>query len=95
MADPKGFMTTPREVASRRPVAERVHDWHEVYPESPGKAVLPIITAQAGQEFVAFQTAGDAAGCGLEHQIPGVVAVIVIDRLETVQIDEEDGDLPF
>ena len=49
MADPKGFMTTPREVASRRPVAERVHDWHEVYPESPGKAVLPIITKQAGR----------------------------------------------
>ena len=41
MADPKGFMTTPREVAQRRPVAERVHDWKEVYPESPGKAVLP------------------------------------------------------
>ncbi|MCW3157597.1 glutamate synthase subunit beta [Micropruina sonneratiae] len=49
MADPKGFMTTPREVASRRPVAERIHDWHEVYPESPGKAVLPIITKQAGR----------------------------------------------
>ena len=49
MADPKGFMTTPREVASRRPVAERIHDWNEVYPESPGKAVLPIITKQAGR----------------------------------------------
>ena len=49
MADPKGFMTTPREVAQRRPVAERVHDWNEVYPESPGKAVLPIITKQAGR----------------------------------------------
>ncbi|MBP8918748.1 MAG: glutamate synthase subunit beta [Micropruina sp.] len=49
MADPKGFMTTPREVAQRRPVAERVHDWNEVYPESPGRAVLPIITKQAGR----------------------------------------------
>ncbi|MFT4218623.1 MAG: glutamate synthase subunit beta [Micropruina sp.] len=49
MADPRGFMTTPREVAERRPVAERVHDWKEVYPESPGKAVLPIITKQAGR----------------------------------------------
>ncbi|HVK44969.1 MAG TPA: glutamate synthase subunit beta [Micropruina sp.] len=49
MADPKGFMTTPREVAVRRPVAERVHDWHEVYPESPGRAVLPIISKQAGR----------------------------------------------
>ena len=49
MADPRGFMTTPRQVAERRPVAERVNDWHEVYPESPGAAVLPIIRTQAGR----------------------------------------------
>ena len=49
MADPRGFMTTPREVAERRPVAERVHDWSEVYPGTPGKAVLPIIARQAGR----------------------------------------------
>ncbi len=49
MADPRGFMTTPREVAERRPVAERVHDWNEVYPGTPGKAVLPIIARQAGR----------------------------------------------
>ncbi len=49
MADPRGFMTTPRQVAARRPVAERVHDWHEVYPGTPGKALLPIISRQAGR----------------------------------------------
>ena len=49
MADPKGFMTTPREVAERRPVDERVQDWREVHPGSPGRAVLPIIRAQAGR----------------------------------------------
>ncbi|GAA2105481.1 glutamate synthase subunit beta [Microlunatus panaciterrae] len=49
MADPRGFMTTPREVAQRRPVAERVHDWHEVYPGTPGRALLPIIGKQAGR----------------------------------------------
>ncbi|HEX2858339.1 MAG TPA: glutamate synthase subunit beta [Propionibacteriaceae bacterium] len=49
MADPKGFMTTPREVAARRPIEERVHDWNEVYPGSPGRAVLPIIQDQAGR----------------------------------------------
>lgn len=49
MADPRGFMTTPRQVAERRPVAERVHDWQEVYPGSPGRAVLPIISRQAGR----------------------------------------------
>jgi glutamate synthase (NADPH) small chain len=49
MADPKGFMTTPRRVARRRPVAERIHDWKEVYPGTPGRAVLPIISEQAGR----------------------------------------------
>src|SRR6187200_2086550 len=49
MADPKGFLKTGREVASRRPVEERVNDWHEVYPEGVGRALLPIITEQAGR----------------------------------------------
>jgi glutamate synthase (NADPH/NADH) small chain len=49
MADPKGFMTSPRRVATRRPVAERIHDWKEVYPGTPGLAVLPIISDQAGR----------------------------------------------
>ena len=31
MADPKGFLTTGREVAETRPVDERVKDWNEVY----------------------------------------------------------------
>ncbi|MFB7331642.1 glutamate synthase subunit beta [Streptomyces adustus] len=44
MADPKGFMTTPRQEWARRPVAERVQDWDEVY--VPG-ALLPIISKQA------------------------------------------------
>ncbi|MET7436461.1 glutamate synthase subunit beta [Streptomyces sp. NPDC004082] len=44
MADPKGFLTNPREEWPRRPVAERVRDWDEVY--VPG-ALLPIIGAQA------------------------------------------------
>lgn len=49
MADPKGFLTTPREVADRRPVEERKKDWKEVYPGGAGKALLPIITKQAGR----------------------------------------------
>ena len=49
MADPKGFMKTPRLVADRRPVQERVHDWKEVYPGTPGRALLPIISEQAGR----------------------------------------------
>ncbi|MGH3622185.1 MAG: glutamate synthase subunit beta [Sciscionella sp.] len=33
MADPKGFMTTPRENARHRPVDLRLRDWREVYEE--------------------------------------------------------------
>ncbi len=49
MADPRGFMTTPRRVAERRPVEERIQDWDEVYPGGLGRALLPIIGEQAGR----------------------------------------------
>ena len=35
MADPKGFMTTPRETPGRRPVDLRLLDWREVYEPFP------------------------------------------------------------
>jgi glutamate synthase (NADPH) small chain len=46
MADPKGFLTTDREVATARPVDERIKDWNEVH--VPG-SLLPIISKQAGR----------------------------------------------
>ncbi len=49
MADPKGFLKHGREVATRRPVEERVGDWNEVYPDGIGRALLPIISTQAGR----------------------------------------------
>lgn len=49
MADPKGFLKNGREVATRRPVEERVNDWDEVYPDGIGRALLPIISTQAGR----------------------------------------------
>ncbi len=49
MADPRGFLTTPRRVPERRPVDERVQDWQEVYPGGIGRALLPIISEQAGR----------------------------------------------
>lgn len=49
MADPRGFLKHGRKVAERRPVDERVKDWQEVYPGGPGKALLPIISEQAGR----------------------------------------------
>src|ERR1700687_3767194 len=35
MADPKGFMTTPRETPARRPVDGRIRDCREVYTDFP------------------------------------------------------------
>jgi glutamate synthase (NADPH/NADH) small chain len=49
MADPRGFLKHGREVAPRRPVEERVHDWNEVYPGGAGRSLLPIINTQAGR----------------------------------------------
>ncbi len=49
MADPRGFLKEGRKVATRRPVDERVQDWNEVYPNGIGRALLPIITPQAGR----------------------------------------------
>jgi glutamate synthase (NADPH/NADH) small chain len=49
MADPRGFLRHGRAVAERRPVGERVHDWQEVYPGGPGRALLPIVSTQASR----------------------------------------------
>ena len=46
MADPKGFLSTPRRDCARRPVGERVRDWNEVYDR---RSLLPVIRAQAGR----------------------------------------------
>jgi glutamate synthase (NADPH) small chain len=39
MGDPKGFMTTPREAPTRRPVDLRLSDWREVYEDFPRAAL--------------------------------------------------------
>jgi glutamate synthase (NADPH/NADH) small chain len=49
MADPRGFLKYGRQLAERRPVEERIHDWQEVYPGGPGRALLPIISTQASR----------------------------------------------
>jgi glutamate synthase (NADPH) small chain len=45
MADPKGFLATPRQTAPRRPVDVRIQDWREVYAEFPA----PELERQAGR----------------------------------------------
>jgi glutamate synthase (NADPH) small chain len=39
MADPKGFMTHPRELPKRRPVDVRIRDWREVYEDFPATSL--------------------------------------------------------
>ncbi len=51
MADPKGFLNTPRELPKRRPVDVRIKDWKEVYQD---------------QEYSALQKqAGRCMDCGV------------------------------
>ena len=35
MGNPQGFIELPRITPERRPVEERIHDWHEVYKDFP------------------------------------------------------------
>jgi glutamate synthase (NADPH/NADH) small chain len=39
VADPKGFLTTGRELPARRPVDVRIHDWREVYEDFPSESL--------------------------------------------------------
>ena len=45
MGDPKGFLTTPRETPTRRPVEVRIQDWKEVYEPQ----ALESLQKQAGR----------------------------------------------
>lgn len=45
MADPKGFLTTPRQTPQRRPVDVRIKDWKEVYEPQP----IDELQKQAGR----------------------------------------------
>jgi glutamate synthase (NADPH/NADH) small chain len=49
MADPRGFLKAGRVTAPYRPVDERVQDWKELYSDTPGRVLLPIISEQAGR----------------------------------------------
>jgi len=48
MADPKGFLTTEREVPKTRPVPLRLKDWREVY-EDPAEFAAGELPKQAGR----------------------------------------------
>ena len=65
MADPKGFLTTPRQTPTRRPVDVRIKDWKEVYEEQP----IADLQKQAGRCMdcgIPFCT----TGCPINNIIP-------------------------
>ncbi len=71
-ADPQGFLHIVKKEARKRPVAERVHDWHEVYaPQSPAERAAEV-SEQAARCMdcgIPFCHSG-SAGCPLGNLIP-------------------------
>src|SRR5579859_2937976 len=65
MADPKGFLSTPRETPARRPVSLRLLDWHEVYEPFPSGR----LEKQAGR-CMDFGIPFCHNGCPLGNLIP-------------------------
>ena len=65
MADPRGFLVRGREAPTRRPVSERVHDWHEVYEPQPKSA-----TADQAARCMSCGTPFCHSGCPLGNLIP-------------------------
>jgi len=65
MADPKGFLTTPRVTPARRPVSVRISDWREVYTEF-GTARLELQAGRCMDCGIPFCH----SGCPLGNLIP-------------------------
>ncbi|TDP97133.1 glutamate synthase subunit beta [Labedaea rhizosphaerae] len=72
MADPTGFLKRPRKEAPKRPVAERLGDWHEVYAALDPSTRDTAVREQAGRCMdcgIPFCHSG-TAGCPLGNLIP-------------------------
>ena len=72
MADPSGFMKIPKVEAAKRPVDERVGDWHEVYERQPPQERAGEVAQQARRCMdcgIPFCHSG-TAGCPLGNLIP-------------------------
>jgi glutamate synthase (NADPH/NADH) small chain len=65
MADPRGFLTRGRKGPARRPVEERVRDWHEVYEPASAKE-----TADQASRCMGCGTPFCLNGCPLGNLIP-------------------------
>ena len=72
MADPTGFLRVPKVEAPKRPVDERVGDWHEVYERQSPQARAAEVSQQARRCMdcgIPFCHSG-TAGCPLGNLIP-------------------------
>jgi len=75
MADPKGFLTTDRELPGRRPVDVRLRDWNEVYLPSPAEALR-----QQGARCMDCGVPFCHQGCPLGNLIPDWNDLVYRDR---------------
>ena len=58
-----------------------------------GEEQHELITAEARNGVGRARQSRESMGNGCEHAIAGVMAEVVVDRLEMVEIDEQDGEL--
>jgi glutamate synthase (NADPH/NADH) small chain len=77
MAKPRGFLEFDREVGERRPVAERVNDWFEIYHDLPDEKLR-----QQGARCMDCGVPFCHTGCPVNNIIPDWNELVYEDRWE-------------
>ncbi|AXC14602.1 Glutamate synthase [NADPH] small chain [Acidisarcina polymorpha] len=77
MANPTGFMEFPRELPERRPIAERINDWFEIYRDLPDEKLQ-----QQGERCMDCGVPFCHTGCPLNNLIPDWNELVSEDRWE-------------
>src|SRR5437870_3926008 len=77
MGKPDGFLEIKRETPTRRPVEERVHDWHEVYTPFPELKLM-----EQGARCMDCGIPFCHTGCPLGNAIPDWNDTVYRDRWE-------------
>ena len=77
MARPMGFMEFPREIWERRPVAERVNDWFEIYRDLPDEKLR-----QQGARCMDCGVPFCHTGCPVNNIIPDWNELVYENRWE-------------
>ena len=77
MANPKGFLQFPRELPERRPVAERINDWFEIYRDLPDEKLR-----QQGARCMDCGVPFCHTGCPINNIIPDWNELVYEDRWE-------------